>query len=194
MTPTITTRPSGAFLLKDVIGAYPSLYKATTIKNIADSKPRFGITVLIPKTATKVIAEIKNSIAAVAKDKLKISKLAEADSCFRDGDENSNENFHGHYVLSLYKYPSENAARGGAPDVVDGGKNQISQGASNEPLSGDIVNVLFDLYTPSKWKKVSGGLKAVQFVSKGEFIGAGSSASEFDEDEASDIGEEDTDL
>jgi hypothetical protein len=193
MTPTIETRPSGAFLLKSVIGAYPSLYKATTIKNIAESKPRFGITVLVPKSATEVIADIKKSIATMAKDKLKIAKLAEADSCFRDGDENSNENFHGFYVLSLYKYPNEGAARGGAPDVVDAAKVPIPQGAPNEPISGDIVNVLFDLYTPSKWKKVSGGLKAVQFMSKGTFIGAGSSASEFDEAE-SDSSEVDDDL
>jgi hypothetical protein len=65
--------------------------------------------------------------------------------------------------------------------VLDRGKKPIAKGASNAPYSGVYCNVLFDLYAPNNWKKVSGGLKVVQVVADGPTIGTVTDTSELPE-------------
>ena len=180
MTPKLTKTSAGQLILQNVQGAYPSLYKAESFKGDERNVPRFGITILIPKTATDVVDQLQAEINKLAKEKHKLPKLPEADSCLRDGDTKSNEAMHGHWVLSLYAYPNEKSQNGGAPQVMDMSpeRRPIKEGASNTPYSGAYVNVLFDLYAPNNWKKVSGGLKVVQFVKDGPTIGTTTDVSE----------------
>ena len=173
MTPKLTKTAAGQLILQNVRGAYPSLYKAESFKGDDRNVPRYGITILIPKTATDVVDRLQAEINKIAKDKHKLPKLPEADSCLRDGDTKSNEAMHGHMVLSLYAYPNEKSQNGGAPQVIDmsAERRPIKEGSPNSPYSGAYVNVLLDLYAPNNWKKVSGGLKCVQFVADGPAIG-----------------------
>jgi hypothetical protein len=171
MTPSISATAAGQFVLQNVRLAYPDLYKAVPFKNDPKNTPRFGGTALIPKTATDVVDKLQAEIAKLAKERHKLPKLPEADSCLQDGDTKANEALHGHWILSLYAYPNEKAQNGGAPQVLDRRKQPIPQGAPNAPYSGCYVNLVFDLYTPSNWKKVAAGLKVVQFVTDGPTIG-----------------------
>ncbi len=80
-----------------------------------------------------------------------------------------------HGTWAAYAYPSESAERKGAPAVTGNppkGQGFIQKGDHNEPYSGCYANVLFDLYTPRNFRKVSCGLKVVQFVANGPRIGA----------------------
>lgn len=172
MKPGIIKTDAGQIVLTNVRLAYPDLYKAVPFKNDPKNTPRFGITVLVPKTAEDVCDKLQAEINKLAKEKHKLNKLPEADSCLTDGDAKSNEAYHGHWVLSLYAYPNEKSRDGGAPQVLDRNKKPIAKGDPREPYSGCYGNVVFDLYAPTNWKKVSGGLKAVQFVADGEPIGA----------------------
>ncbi len=181
MTPKLTKTAAGQLILHNVQGAYPALYEPESFKGDDKNVPRFGITILVPKTATAVVDQLQAEINKLAKEKHKLPKLPEADSCLRDGDTKSNEAMHGHWILSLYAYPNEKAHNGGAPQVLDRGKKPIAKGASNAPYSGTYVNVMFDLYAPAKWKKVSAGLKVVQVVADGPTIGQVTDTSELPE-------------
>lgn len=191
MKPQLTKTAAGQLVLLNVRIAYPDLYKAVPFKNDPKNTPRFGATVLIPKEAEDVIEKLTAEINKLAKEKHKLSKLPAADSCLQDGDEKANEKLHGHMVLSTYAYPNEKSQGGGAPQVLDRGKKPIKEGASNVPYSGCYCNILFDLYAPNSWKKVSAGLKVVQFVADGETIGASTDLSDLPELEEEPVGDSD---
>ncbi len=163
---------NGQYLLKNVQGAWPNLISPKPFK--PGDTPRYGITPLIPDDETEVIEFLKKEIEKIAADQLKLKKLPAKDSCFQDGNEMSNEALHGHWKLALYSYPNDNAMGKGKPQVVGrDGKTAILEDSSDYPVSGTYVNVLFDLYVSSAYKKVSGGIKVVQRVASGPFIGAG---------------------
>jgi hypothetical protein len=191
MTPGIKKTANGQFVLTNVRNVHPDLRKAVPFKNDPKNTLRFGDTVLIPKTAESVYETLQAEINKLATEKHKLNKLPEADSCLRDGDTSSNEALHGHWVLALYSYPNEKARDGGAPQVLDRSKKPIPAGGPGEPYSGCYVNVLFDLYAPNNWKKVSGGLKVVQFVADGEPIGASTDLSELPELPEEELGDDD---
>lgn len=190
MQTKLTKTKAGQYILHNVRIAYPDLYTAVPFKNDPKNTPRFGVTVLVPKEAEEVIDKLTAEINKLAKEKHKLNKLAAADSCFQDGDEKSNEALQGHMLLSTYAYPNEKSANGGAPQVLDRGKRPIAKGASNAPYSGCYANVLFDLYAPSGWKKVSAGLKVVQVIADGEPIGAATDTSELPELDDEELGED----
>lgn len=184
LTPSIVALDNGQFLLKNVQGAWPDLKEPKPFKE--GDKPRYGITAFIPSDATKVIDFIKAKIDKIALDQLRIKKLPAADSCLKDGDTKDSEVYHGHYQLSLYSYPNEKLATKGKPQVVGrDGKTAIKEDSSDFPVSGTYVNILFDLYTNTAYKKVSGGLKVVQRVADGPYIGSGVDLSALE-----DLGEE----
>jgi hypothetical protein len=170
MTPTVTKLPSGQYLATNVRVAYPQLAKPVPFQNDPKNTPRYGITVLLP-TGSEACNILQKEIQQIAKDKHKVPKLPEADSCLQDGDGKANESYHGNHVLSLYAYPNDNADKG-KPSVRNRANTaDVPEGDSAYPYSGCYCNVLFDLYTPAKWKKVSGGLKVVQKVADGAVIG-----------------------
>lgn len=171
MTPKVTKLPSGQYLATNVRVAYPDLAKAVPFKNDPKNTPRYGVTVLIPSDS-EACEFLKKEINALAKEKHKLPKLPEADSCLQDGDSKANESYHGNHVLSLYAYPNEKSADKGKPSVRNrSNTNDVPEGDPGYPYSGCYCNVMFDLYTPSNWKKVSGGLKVVQKVADGDVIG-----------------------
>lgn len=179
MKPKLTKTATGQLLLLNVRIAYPDLYKAVPFKNDPKNTPRFGATILIPKDATDVVEQLTAEINKVAKEKHKILKLPFADSCLQDGDEKTNAALHGNMVLSTYVYPNDKSQNGGAPQVLNRSKVAIKEDASNTPYSGCYCNIIFDLYAPNNWKKVSAGLKVVHYIEVGgEPIGTFTSLSE----------------
>lgn len=179
MKPKLTKTAAGQLILQNVRIAYPDLYKPVPFKNDPKNTPRYGATILIPKDATDVVDQLTAEINKLAKEKHKLSKLPAADSCLQDGDEKSNAALHGSMVLSTYAYPSEKSQNGGAPQVLNRAKVAIKEGASNMPYSGAYCNILFDLYAPNNWKKVSAGLKVVHYLEQGgEPIGVTTDISE----------------
>lgn len=184
LKPSIVSLENGQFLLKNVQGAWPDLREPKPFKD--GDKPRYGITAFIPDDATDVLDFIKAKIDKIAADQLRIKKLPAADSCLKDGNAKDSETYHGHYQLALYSYPSEKLATKGKPQVVGrNGKDAIREDSSDYPVSGTYVNILFDLYTNTAYKKVSGGLKVVQRVADGPYIGSGVDLSALE-----DLGEE----
>ena len=181
---SIHSLDNGQFLLKNVQGAWPDLTTARPFK--PGDKPRYGITAFIPDDATDVIEFIKAKVNKVAADQLRLKKLPDADSCLKDGNAKDNEAYHGHQLLSLYAYPNEKSTTKGKPQVVGrDGRTPIKEDSSDFPVSGTYVNTLFDLYTNTAYKKVSGGLKVVQRVADGPHIGSGVDLSALE-----DLGEE----
>lgn len=179
MTPKLSKTAAGQLILQNVRIAYPDLFKAVPFKNDPKNTPRFGATILIPKDATAVVEQLTAEINKLAKDKHKITKLAAADSCLQDGDEKANAALHGNMVLSVYAYPSDKSQNGGAPQVLNRGKGAIREGDSCVPYSGAYCTILFDLYAPNSWKKVSAGLKVVHYLEQGgEPIGSSTDLSE----------------
>lgn len=176
MKPSIQKLPSGSYLLKNVACAWPDLALPRPFKT--GDKPRYGITPFIPDDAADVIEFLQKEIQALAQDRLKVKKLAEADGPLRDGNAKDNEVYHGFYQLSLYSYPNDKSSTKGKPAVVGrDGRTEIKPDSSDFPTSGTFCNVLFDLYTNSDYKKVSGGLKVVQRVQDGPMIGTGNDLS-----------------
>jgi hypothetical protein len=191
MKTSIKKISSGQFLLLGGRLAYPELFEAVPFKGDPKNNPRFGIVVLVPKKDKTTVDFIQNEINTMAADKLKLKKLPQADCCFTDGDEKANEAYHGHMVLSLYSYPSDKKVKGGQPQVFNPAKQELKKGDSGTPYSGCYGNVIFDLYVPGSWKKVSGGLHVVQFIEDGEVIGFKTDTSELPEIPAKNIdGEE----
>lgn len=179
MKPKLTKTAAGQLILQNVRIAYPDLFKAVPFKNDPKNTPRFGATILIPKDAEDVVDQLTAEINKLAKEKHKLSKLPAADSCLQDGDEKANEKLHGYMVLSTYAYPSDKSQNGGAPQVLNRGKGAIREGDSNVPYSGAYCNIMFDLYAPNNWKKVSAGLKVVHYLEQGgDPIGASTDLSE----------------
>ena len=173
MKPKLTKLPTGQLILQNVRIAHPSLFEAKAFKG--EGALRYSATVLVPKEATDVVDQLTAEINKIAKERYKLAKMPSADSCFTDGDDKANEAYHGHWILAAYAYPSDSAERKGAPAVTGNppkGQGFIQKGDSNEPYSGCYANVLFDLYTPKNFRKVSCGLKVVQFVGNGPRIGA----------------------
>ena len=170
MKPTVTKLASGQYLATNVRLAYPELTTPKSFNNDPKNTPRYSITVLVP-TGSEAHTFLQSEITQLAKDKHKLPKLPEADSCLQDGDGKTNQAYHGSHILSLYSYPNASLDKG-KPSVRNrANTNDVSEGSPEYPYSGCYGNVLFDLYVPAKWKKVSGGLKCVQKVADGDVIG-----------------------
>ena len=179
MTPKLSKTAAGQLILQKVRAINLELFEPVSFKNDPKNTARFGATVLIPKDAVEVVDQLLAEINKLAKDKHKITKLPFADSCLQDGDEKAFAALHGHMVLSAYAYPSAKSQNGGAPQVLNRGKGAIRKGDSCVPYSGAYCTILFDLYAPNSWKKVSAGLKVVHYLEQGgEPIGSSTDLSE----------------
>lgn len=189
MKSSITQRPDGSFLALNVRVAYPDLYEAKPFKNDPKNTPRFGVNLLLPKTDEASHKVVDDAIKKLAKDKLSLAKIPAADTFLKDGDESNNEAFHGHWVLSLYRYPDDSKPNKGAPDVRARDKSvKLTRESEPNIFSGSYANVVFDAYVQPKWKKVNGGLNVVQLVGDGPPIGRGADISDLPDlpDEISD--------
>lgn len=188
---SITKLADNKFLASNLQIAYPDLYVARSFKNDAKNTPRFGLTLLLPKSDTEGHKLISDAIKAIAKAELKMDRIPATDVFLRDGDESNNEAYHGHWYMSLYKYPNDKQPNNGAPQVVDANKKAIKATDSNAPYSGCFCDVVFEAYAGTKWKKVNGGLSVVRFRGDGEPIGGGSDVNALPDLEPAGLSDED---
>lgn len=149
--------------------SFPKLFKAEAIKGMADSKPRFGAAFLIPKTDTETIAFIQKELDALvaATPKLKGKKVKPADSCFRDGDEETLLGYEGMMYLAANRGLAQ-----GRPTIVDRDKSQLAE-EDGKPYGGCYVDTAVSLYVPKDWSKLCASLEIVRFRADGERFGAG---------------------
>lgn len=175
------------FIARGVTIAFPDLAVPRAFKNDPKNTPRFACHILFPKEDAASLKVIKDALAKLGKDELKTDRVPMADTFLRDGDESRQEAYQGHWVLSLYRYPNPNGKNNGAPDVVDMSKQRLNPGDQGYPYSGSVCNVVFDAYVAKKWKKISGGFSAVQFVADGPVIGGASDISYLDGGDTDDL-------
>jgi hypothetical protein len=149
-------------------------------------EPKYRATLLIPKSDKETIKAIKTAIEQVKVEGLQKwgGKLPTKDFFIplRDGDddapENSGDEFEGHYFV--------NAKTSYKPAVVDRQKAEITD--ADVFQSGDYAraSVTFYAFATGKNKGIGVILNALQFTTKGERLGGGNSANDFDELEADD--------
>lgn len=156
--------------------SYPALFEPKAMD--AESKPKYGAVLLIPKEDTEQVEIIKaaveeakqNGITKLFGGKWPKGALVQ----WHDGDEESDDDTKaGHYFINCYSTT--------APQVVDRRKQPIT-----DPLAvyaGCYVRASINFYAyPGGKKGVACGLNNVQFVRDGEpLAGKTSAQNDFDE-------------
>ena len=164
-------------LLGPVQLAYAFVFKPRLNNSKDIPVEEYSVTVRIPKentdqfpNAKQEYEQFKRVIIDVAKAKfgnepkdLKGKKLL-----LRDGDE---ENTNGEKPHEGYYYFTAISGLDYPPILIDGAKNKV--GPNSGWGSGDVANVKIRLYAYDKKtnKGVAAGLTAIQFISKGDFVG-----------------------
>lgn len=142
--------------------------------SINGSKPKYSISVLIPKTDTVTINKINEAIDIAIEEGIarfggKKPNKATLKLPLRDGDlERDNDAYKGHYFI--------NANSINAPQIVDGNLNPILD--RNEVYSGCYgrVSLNFYAFNSNGNKGIACGLGNVQKLRDGEPLGGRSSA------------------
>jgi len=136
---------------------------------------KYGVSILIPKSDTKTVKQVKAAIAAAAEEgKAKLGGKVPKNykQPLRDGDEErgDDEAYAGHFFF--------NANSNRKPSVVDEDVNPILD--QDEFYSGCYgrASVNFYAFDSSGNKGVAAGLNNVQKVKDGERLGGGTSADE----------------
>lgn len=174
----------GQLLLQNVRLGYPKLFRAEAIKGMADSKPRYGAALYIPKTDLKAKALVDREIARLAQTHFKGVTPKTKDMFIQDGDgEEGDANTKGCWIVSANRAESQ-----GMPTVIDRNRTQLGQ-ASGKPYAGCYVNAVVSIYKPKAWNKLCASLEVVQFVKDGEPFGAARVAVD---DVMPDLGDDDT--
>ena len=93
---------------------YPKLFHPEAIKHMPDSRPRYGCQIYLPKSDESTRAKINEIIRGIVKDQLKGVMPKAADLCYKDGDEDGDENTKGHVLISANRQESQ-----GRPQVID---------------------------------------------------------------------------
>ena len=158
----------GNVLLTNCRLGYPKLWRAESIKNDNESKPRFGCQLYLPKANVKERKALEAEIERLTAAKFKGVKVKKADLFIKDGDdpEISDENTAGCWIVSANRAESQ-----GRPQVVDRGRNPLTPD-DGKPYAGCYVNALISVFVPANWKKICASLEVVQFVKDGEPFGA----------------------
>lgn len=157
--------------------SYPNLFTARAANETA--KPKYGATLLIPKTDTATIERVQAAIDAAVKDGIerrifkgavdpsrsKYPPLRDGDSPKDDGSPRGDE-FAGHWFISA-KAPG-NKPR---PSVVDANVQPVMDEA--EIYAGCYVNMFVEFYAyeNSGNKGIAASLRGTQFVRDGERLG-----------------------
>jgi hypothetical protein len=155
-------------ILKNVRVAYPHLFEPYAYQNGPNKK--YEITIMIPKTETALLDEIKKAIASARSKKWPGEAPKGLMSPVKDGDEMSSDSFKDHFILRAKATPrGENGNRPGVvlPNLKPAGPDDIQ--------SGDFCNVDVNPYgyDQSGNKGIAFGLNNVQLVQKGDRIGTG---------------------
>lgn len=147
---------------------YPKLWKAEAIKDMADSKPRFGCAIYLPKSDEATKAKIDTEITRLAKLHFKGTKPKAKDICIVDGDgEDGDENTKGYWIISANRAESQ-----GRPQVVDRKAKPIDSSDASTVYAGCRCNFLVSFFKPKSWNKICASLEIVQFVKDDEPFGA----------------------
>ena len=150
---------------------YPKLYKAETMKNDANSKPRYGCQIYLPKSDEATKAKLDKEIARLSKVHFKGLTPKSKDLCIRDGDsaDYGDEHTAGCWIISANRAETQ-----GRPQVVDGKRKPIDSSESGKVYAGCVCNFLIGVYVPKKGNtnQIAAVLEIVQFVKDGEPFGA----------------------
>lgn len=157
--------------------SYPNLFTARAANE--NAKPKYGATLLIPKTDTATVQRVQAAIDAAVQDgvdrrifKTPIDPSATKYPPLRDGDkpndsgEQRGDEFAGHWFISA-KAPGDKPR----PAVVDANVQPIMSEAEIYP--GCYVNMFVEFYSydQSGNKGIAASLRGVQFVRDGERLG-----------------------
>lgn len=178
-------------LIKDVRGAFLSLFEAKTVGGEGD--PRYsGAFVVEPGSANAkalaaaLVAVAKEKWAAKADGVLKDLK-SKGRVCYREEplskDGEVYEGFEGMHSL--------NASNKARPLVLDRDKTPLTA-ADGKPYSGSYMNVSLEIWAQDNnfGKRINATLKGVQFVRDGDSFGGGAPASPDDFEDLA-VGEDD---
>ncbi len=178
-------------LIKDVRGAFLSLFEAKTVGGEGD--PRYsGAFVVEPGStnakalAAALVAVAKEKWAAKAEGVLKDLK-GKGRVCYREEplskDGEVYEGFEGMHSL--------NASNKARPLVLDRDKTPLTA-ADGKPYSGSYMNVSLEIWAQDNnfGKRINATLKGVQFVRDGDSFGGGAPASPDDFEDLA-VGEDD---
>lgn len=141
---------------------------------INGGKPKYSVSVLIPKDDKETIDKIEKAIdaaieAGIAKFGGKLPNKAAIKLPLRDGDiERDDEAYKGHYFL--------NANSTNAPQVVDAQVNPILDRAEIYSGCYGRVSLNFYAFNTNGNKGIACGLGNIQKISDGEPFGGGSTA------------------
>ena len=142
------------------------------------AKPKYSVCLLIPKTDTEVVEDIKASIKAAYKDGESVLKgtgktvpdFDKIELPLYDGDEKRPDDpaYAGHYYV--------NAKSDAAPQIVDENRREITE--RSEVYSGVYgrATITFYPYNKNGKKGIACGLNNLQKVKDGEPLGSRSSA------------------
>lgn len=178
-------------LIKDVRGAFLSLFEAKTVGGEGD--PRYsGAFVVEPGSANAkalaaaLVSVAKEKWAAKADGVLKDLK-SKGRVCYREEplskDGEVYEGFEGMHSL--------NASNKARPLVLDRDKTPLTA-ADGKPYSGSYMNVSLEIWAQDNnfGKRINATLKGVQFVRDGDSFGGGAPASPDDFEDLA-VGEDD---
>lgn len=176
--------------IKNARLAFPSLFEAKTVNG--EGTPAYSCTLILESDHPQ-IKEIRNAIAAVAKDKwgaksVETLKLMEKQdkTALHDGDLKSNyAGFAGNFYVSARSQTR--------PTVVNADKTPLQPG-DGKPYAGCYVTAIVELWAQDNQygKRVNASLSGVQFAKDGESFGGGSPPADIDEFD--DLAVEDEDL
>lgn len=143
--------------------SYCHLFKPRAIK--AGDDPKYSVSILIPKSDTKIIKAINDAVAqctAENQDTLKAKKGLKHP--LRDGDEKDSPEYEDHFYLS--------AVSKDKPLILDENRQPILE--SREIYSGMYGRVSFNFFAfnTAGNKGIACGLNAVQKTEDGEPLGA----------------------
>lgn len=155
-------------ILKNVRVAYPHLFEPYAYQNGPNKK--YEITLMIPKSDTKTMEDIKKGLAAAKAKKWPASAVKDIQSPVKDGDEMSTDAFKDHWIIRAKATPRDGGA--GRPGVV---LPNLQPAGPDDIVSGDFCNVDINpyAYDQSGNKGLSFGLNNVQLAMKGDRIGSG---------------------
>ena len=155
------------FGLKNVRLSYPSLFK----KSIFNGKEgKFEATFLIPKTDTETMALINNAIKAALVE-AKIDKIPKDKWCLKDGDDNDDDNYAGHWAIKASTHKQPTLLDGNGDDLIIDGIPVNYDGL----YAGCRVNGLIEIWIQNNdfGKRVNANLYGVKFVADDEPFGLG---------------------
>ena len=165
---TTAQLPEGQLLIPNSRIGYPKLWKPEAIKGMADSKPRYGCAIYLPKSDEATKAKIDKEIARLSKIHFKGVKPKSKDLCVTDGDgEDGDENTKGYWIIAANRAESQ-----GRPQVVDRKRKPIDSTDADAIYPGCRCNFLVSFFKPKNWAKICASLEIVQFAKDDERFGA----------------------